>query len=164
MAAKMKKPTRKSAPQPGAVWRPRMESESEFNPFAGASAAGSHFADAGEDQMPVAVPDATQDTAPLQGSMDRSDADSVETVMSEPAPTVPVRTERVVRRPAAKPKAKAKARAKAKVKAKAKAKAKSKSRARPKAKAKSKRRTAARGRAAAAPARKKAKGRARAKK
>jgi len=143
MAVKMKKPTRKSVPPSGEPWRPRMDSEAEFNPFAGSSAAGSHFADAAEEVASAPLPDASQDSAPLQGSMDRSDADSVVEAAGVPAAPAAPRRRATRRRPA---KAKAKAKAKVSVRAKAKAKARAKTGGRRKAKTTARRRSTPRAR------------------
>jgi hypothetical protein len=57
------------------AWRPRIERAVEFNPF---EAVG------GDDHLKK-VPRlrSTDDTAPLQGTKDRSDADSLEDVIAE---------------------------------------------------------------------------------
>jgi hypothetical protein len=73
-------------------WSPTIEKSKDFqdhrNPSVG-------------DDPPLRIPDANEDTAPLQGSKDLSDPDSLEDVIadsyepddlpSKPAPTVPAR-------------------------------------------------------------------------
>ncbi|MGA8707055.1 MAG: hypothetical protein WB646_08725 [Steroidobacteraceae bacterium] len=65
-------------------WRPKIDNQPEFNPF------GTVIDDHNALSDPPKLRDAEQDTAPLQGSKDLSDADSLEDVIahahSQPSP------------------------------------------------------------------------------
>jgi hypothetical protein len=109
MSSKAKKPVNTpvkpagEAPDP-APWRPEMETDSEFNPFASAGVSGDGRTQFGErGQEPEPVGGAPEDTAPLQGTRDRSDADSLREPDAAGARAQPRRrASRVRRRPARK--------------------------------------------------------------
>lgn len=77
------RPRRNASRQNAAVWRPRITSEPEFNPFRRAgSAVGGAFAERYADLLtsPI-IRDACEDTAPPQGMRDLSDDDSLNDVV-----------------------------------------------------------------------------------
>jgi hypothetical protein len=58
-------------------WQPHLDSEPEANPFANRTQGDGRFVNK--------IRDATQDTAPLQGSKDLSDEDSLDDVIADSA-------------------------------------------------------------------------------
>jgi len=67
----------------GCAWRPDIDVEPQFNPFASTGFSGDGRTQVAEsDAEPPAIRDATEDTAPLEGSRDLSDADSLRDVVA----------------------------------------------------------------------------------
>jgi hypothetical protein len=89
MPAKSQEPANPPVPEAahaGGAWRPHIDTEPEFNPFASTGAWGdgrTQFQDSAT-ELPE-IRDATEDTAPLEGSRDLSDADSLEDVVAAAA-------------------------------------------------------------------------------
>lgn len=80
MPAKAKKPAKPpvtEVPHSGEAWRPHVDSEPEFNPFASSGASGDGRTHFGENAAEAAIRDATENTAPLEGTRDLTDADSL---------------------------------------------------------------------------------------
>jgi len=72
MSPKSSKPPAPAAPAPAKEpWQPRVEEEPEFNAFT------NEHCPADDEPLPDELPDPGEDTAPLQGSRDLTDEDSV---------------------------------------------------------------------------------------
>lgn len=85
MPSKAKKPAKPpvtETPQDGGAWRPHVETEREFNPFASTGASGDARTLFDGDPKEPAIRNAAEGTAPLEGSKDLSDADSLQHVQA----------------------------------------------------------------------------------
>jgi len=77
-------PAEAETPQSGeCAWRPAVEGDREFNPFASTGFSGDGRTQFGQSAVErPAIRDAAEDTAPLEGSKDLSDADSLRDVVA----------------------------------------------------------------------------------